>query len=176
MRDHRNPLRQARPLSRMSRVTEPISTESTATVKKQRQHKRKSSQPPPSTEMTVSASLTAEDNPFFSGALDKTTITKISELRPDVIDYAPVLNAASAAGASIDPFFAGALEQQAARKIPALHLSSPIIAPVPLRKASSRQVSPISASGSSGVDEQTSSKLSLDPARTDGLMKRRGKG
>jgi hypothetical protein len=66
-----------------------------------------------------------DDNPFFSGGLaSQTGLGKINTLRPDTIDYAPVLQAASAAGAAIDPFFAHALEEQAAKRANAFKLSS----------------------------------------------------
>jgi hypothetical protein len=65
------------------------------------------------------------DNPFFSGGLaSQTGLGKINTLRPDIIDYAPVLQAASAAGAAIDPFFAYALEEQATKRAAAFKLSS----------------------------------------------------
>ncbi|KAG9643402.1 hypothetical protein KCU64_g11781, partial [Aureobasidium melanogenum] len=70
------------------------------------------------------ASPTPDDNPFFSGGLDSQTgLGKINTLRPDMINYAPVLQAASAAGAAIDPFFATALEEQASKRAAAFRLS-----------------------------------------------------
>ncbi|KAK6001848.1 hypothetical protein QM012_002338 [Aureobasidium pullulans] len=70
------------------------------------------------------ASPTTDDNPFFSGGLDSQTgLGKINTLRPDMINYAPVLQAASAAGAAIDPFFANALEEQATKRAAAFRLS-----------------------------------------------------
>ncbi|KAG9952593.1 hypothetical protein KCU85_g1956, partial [Aureobasidium melanogenum] len=69
-------------------------------------------------------SPTPDDNPFFSGGLDSQTgLGKINTLRPDMINYAPVLQAASAAGAAIDPFFANALEEQATKRAAAFRLS-----------------------------------------------------
>jgi hypothetical protein len=66
-----------------------------------------------------------DDNPFFSGGLaSQTGLGKINTLRPDMIDYAPVLQAASEAGAAIDPFFAYALEEQATKRAAAFKLSS----------------------------------------------------
>lgn len=88
---------------------------------------------PPSSSQTVPtkseenpffASPTSDDNPFFSGGLDSQTgLGKINTLRPDMINYAPVLQAASAAGAAIDPFFANALEEQASKRAAAFRLS-----------------------------------------------------
>ncbi|KAG9602828.1 hypothetical protein KCU86_g8694, partial [Aureobasidium melanogenum] len=70
------------------------------------------------------ASPTSDDNPFFSGGLDSQTgLGKINTLRPDMINYAPVLQAASAAGAAIDPFFANALEEQASKRAAAFRLN-----------------------------------------------------
>jgi hypothetical protein len=73
-----------------------------------------------------------DDNPFFSGGLSSQTgLGKINTLRPDIIDYAPVLQAASAAGAAIDPFFAHALEEQAAKRATAFKLSTgPLTSPL----------------------------------------------
>ncbi|KAI5275193.1 hypothetical protein E4T47_01716 [Aureobasidium subglaciale] len=70
-------------------------------------------------------STNSDDNPFFSGGLDaQTGLGNVNTLRPDMINYAPVLHAASAAGAAIDPFFARALEEQAAKRAAAFRLSS----------------------------------------------------
>jgi hypothetical protein len=66
-----------------------------------------------------------DDNPFFSGGLDSQTgLGKINTLRPDIIDYAPVLQAASAAGAAVDPFFAFALKEHSAKRAAAFKLSA----------------------------------------------------
>lgn len=83
-----------------------------------------------------------DDNPFFSGGLDSQTgLGKINTLRPDVIDYAPVLHAASAAGAAIDPFFASALEEQAAKRAAAFKLSTgPLTLPSSPRSAKPRSL------------------------------------
>ena len=77
------------------------------------------------------ASPSPDDNPFFSGGLDlQTGLGKINTLRPDMIDYAPVLQAASAAGAAIAPFFASALEEHAAKRAAAFKLSiGPLASP-----------------------------------------------
>lgn len=47
-----------------------------------------------------------------------------------MINYAPVLDAASAAGAAIDPFFAGALQEHAAKRAAAFRLgAAPLASP-----------------------------------------------
>jgi len=88
------------------------------------------------------SSPSPDDNPFFSGGLDSQTgLGKINTLRPDIIDYAPVLHAASAAGAAIDPFFASALEQQAAKRAAAFKLSTgPLISPPSAKSAKPRSL------------------------------------
>ncbi|CAD0095890.1 unnamed protein product [Aureobasidium vineae] len=95
-----------------------------------------SNTPAKSDENPFFASPDPDDNPFFSGGLDSQTgLGKINTLRPDMINYAPVLQkAASAAGAAIDPFFANALEEHAAKKAAAFRLSiSPPVSPASAR-------------------------------------------
>ncbi|KAI4730620.1 hypothetical protein E4T49_01520 [Aureobasidium sp. EXF-10728] len=94
-----------------------------------------SNTPAKSDENPFFASPSPDDNPFFSGGLDSQTgLGKINTLRPDAINYAPVLQAASAAGAAIDPFFANALEEHAAKKAAAFRLSiSPPASPASAR-------------------------------------------
>ncbi|KAG9710072.1 hypothetical protein KCU73_g17343, partial [Aureobasidium melanogenum] len=127
---------------RMSTPKKTGSHDTTKTIQKQPSQRRGSSlslqlpTPEPSCDRNVPtkletksenpffASPTPDDNPFFSGGLDSQTgIGKINTLRPDIINYAPVLQAASAAGAAIDPFFANALEEQASKRAAAFRLS-----------------------------------------------------
>jgi hypothetical protein len=71
------------------------------------------------------ASAKPEENPFFSGALDSQSgLGKINMIRPDIINYGPVLNAASAAGASVDPFFASALQEDVSKRAAAFRLGA----------------------------------------------------
>lgn len=127
IRSHRNLLRHGLQFGPTDEVSEERldSMDTTATVKRSLTPTKRDSLPPQPP--VIQPSSGPDDNPFFSGALDmQTGMGKINVLRPDVINYAPVLNAASAAGASIDPFFAGALEEQAAKRAAAMRPMVPL--------------------------------------------------
>lgn len=108
-----------------------------------------------------------DDNPFFSGALDaQTGLDKINIVRPDIINYAPVLDAASAAGASVDPFFIGALKEQASRRAAAM------VSPIQAKKQISGEHRP-SVIGFTGiVTEPTGRKKSTEPSKRRSLSMR----
>jgi hypothetical protein len=168
IRQHRNLLRHGlrfgtpdtSPTSIRDRISIPKKTdshESTTTIVKPIAKRRGSSlhiqisaselQPDPQTPVKAEenpffTSPSPDDNPFFSGGLDSQTgLGKINTLRPDIINYAPVLEAASAAGAAIDPFFAHALEEQSAKRAAAFKLSfGPLASPPSAKSAKPRSL------------------------------------
>lgn len=181
-RQHRNLLHRGLPIAQLD--TNPLSktdshdTTATAITKSPTQKKRSSSSQPqaPQPESTEPSSAgpispaNLDDNPFFSGALDSQSgLGKINTLRPDVINYAPVLDAASAAGASIDPFFARALEEQAAKRAAALRPGPSAPSPVPakLNTVEGTGTKPPAIGFVGVVKEAGEKKKSIDLSRRD---------